>query len=85
MLSDSLFEIRTKLLKEIRKYSNSPWESDYPREQEMNLILAIYHLKLAGMAYDYCKYPDHNDTVKIMEKSKKEFEKAIENSDSDSE
>jgi hypothetical protein len=89
MLSDSLFEVRQKLLREINHYSEPPFEADYPKSQELNLTLALYHLQLAQMAYDSfgCR-DDHEfnteEKLKAMTRAKKEFYDAVNNMDSDS-
>jgi hypothetical protein len=88
MLSDSLWEVRQKLLKEISCYSSEPFEADYPKSQEVNLTLALYHLQLAQMAYDFGCKDDHEfnteEKLKAMTRAKKEFYDAVNNMDSDS-
>ena len=86
MLSDSLFAVRQKLIKEISHYSDEPFEADYPKSQQMNITLGLYYLQLAQMAYDSFEYPDDhefNTEEKAMTRAKKEFEDAINQTDSD--
>jgi hypothetical protein len=82
MLSDGLFEIRQKLLKVIKYYSDEPWGSDYPNSQRANLTFALYHLQLAQMAYDSFEHPDNHDFTlkdksKAMTRAEKEYYEAI--------
>lgn len=88
MLSDSLFEIRLKILKEIRHYADHPWDIDYPNSQKKNLILGLHHLNLARMAYDSGKNLDNHEWTEKEKSeaytlSEKEYDDAVNNSDSD--
>ena len=82
MLSDELFEIQQKLKNAIRYYSTEPFEKDYPQSQEEHLTLALYHLRLAQMAYDSFEVKDDHkfDTktkLKVMEESREAFNECI--------
>ena len=57
MLSDSIFDVRQRLIKEISYYAK--WDIEYPKSQEANLTLALYHLALAQAAYDFGSSDDH--------------------------
>ena len=85
MLSDSLFSVRQKLLKEISYYAK--WDIEYPKSQESNLILALYHLALAQAAYDFGCKDNHifnvNEKLKAMKRAKAEFHTAVSAPDTD--
>ena len=78
MLSDSLSDLRRSLLDEIAHYSDEPWEADYPNSQKKNLILALFHLQLAQMAFEY---PNHvwsaKDKSEAMIRAENEFNIAV--------
>lgn len=83
MLSDSLFEIQQKLKKAIAHYSTEPFEKDYPESQQEHLTLAIYHLRLAQMAYDSFEFDDNHKfntetKLKVMTESREAFNEAVE-------
>jgi len=82
MLSDLLFEIQQKLKNAISHYSTEPFSKDYPQAQEEHLTLAIYHLRLAQMAYDSFEYKDdHKFNTKtkltIMKESRESFNECL--------
>ena len=82
MLSDSLFDLQQQLKRDISHYSEEPFEADYPNSQKTNIILALYHLQLAQMAFDSFEHPDNHVwgiKTKRIEKARatKEFEKAV--------
>ena len=60
MLSDSLNEIRKNIQKELSHYSEEPFGPEYPTCQRRNIILALYHLQLAQMAFDSWKETDNH-------------------------
>ena len=88
MLSDSIFEVRQKLIEQISYYAK--WDINYPKSQKANLTLALYHLALAQMAYDSFKHPDNHEfsadeKLKAMKRAKTEFHNAVSAPDTDSE
>ena len=87
MLSDSLFSVRQKLIKEISYYAK--WDIEYPKSQEANLTLALYHLALAQAAYDFGCKDNHvfntNEKLDAMKRAKTEFHNAVHQIDTDSE
>jgi Rad3-related DNA helicase len=88
MLSDSLFAIRRQLQRDIAHYASEPFEKDYPNSQRANLILALYHLQLAQMAFDSFQHPDNHiwsvqDKKDAKLRAIKEFEDAINQINSD--
>lgn len=88
MLSDSLFECRQQILREISHYSEPPFEVDYPNSQKQNLILALYHLTLAQMAFNSFEHPDNHtwntkDKLAAMGRATAEYENAVNKIESD--
>ena len=82
MLSDSLFDMRCRLLDDIRNYSSETWGREYPDSQNDNFIRVLYHMELAQMAYDSFEHrDDHTFTKKekdeCMVRVTDEYEKAI--------
>ena len=88
MLSDSIHEIREKLLKEISHYSDSPWDKSYPSAQKMNLVLALTHLDLAIRSFDSFEIPDDHtwsakDRLYAVARATNEFDDAIQSNGDD--
>ena len=86
MLSDSIFEVRQKLIEQIAYYAK--WDINYPKSQEANLTLALYHLALAQAAYDFGCTDDHefsaDEKNRMMVIAKAEFHNAVLATDADS-
>tara|TARA_R110002126_G_scaffold121820_1_gene263373 strand:+ start:15 stop:272 length:258 start_codon:yes stop_codon:yes gene_type:complete len=83
MLSDRLFDVRWKLLEELREQSTGTFGADYPNAQKKNLILALYHMQLAQMAFDSFERPNnHKWSIKekklAMDRAVEEYEEAVE-------
>jgi len=85
MLSDTLFDIQERLKSDITHYSSHPFSKSYPDSQKENLILSLYHLKLAQMAYDSVLYPDNHtfdiqSKMNIMDDCRKIYEECVKSS-----
>ena len=82
MLSDSLFDVRRKLQEEIAEHSRGTFGADYPNAQRKNLILALYHIQLAQMAFDSFERPNnHKWSIKekklAMDRSVLDYDDAV--------
>jgi hypothetical protein len=86
MISDILYENYDNILKSIKHYSSSPWTSDYPNSQRINIIKTLTYLRMSAVAFSHgtTNDTDQEEYDKHHFIASSDYAKAILNSDSDS-
>lgn len=79
MLSDSLFEARQNILDNVKHYSLEPFERNYPESQKKYIVMALYYLDLARIAYDSCDNHTltEKEKQKVLKKANNDFDKTF--------